>query len=306
MAYFSVIIPTYNRRDYLLACLDRVAAQRHAPHEVIVVDDGSSDGTCEAVEGMEGVRLIRQENAGPGAARNRGAQAATGDYLAFLDSDDLWFPWSLKAMAELIEQHRPALLFARFENFTQAKLPEQTDQPAEGRAYPDFLAASAEGCYAGAGMMVVARDEFHAVGGFAEDRLNAEDHDLALRLGTAPGFVQVTAPLIVAHRQHSGNEMADLRKSLAGIARLVTAEREGKYGGGTARQAARREIITRHCRPAILKGLAAGERYHALSLYFQTLPWHLRLARFRFLVSVPLIAATSLLSRGTTASEKPT
>lgn len=303
-ATFSVIIPAYNRRGYLLGCLESVAAQRHAPHEVIVVNDGSTDGTREAVEDMEGVQLIQQRNGGPGAARNRGAEVATADYLAFLDSDDLWFPWSLKAMAELIEQHgRPSLLFARFEDFSDTAPSGQSDQPAVGCAYPDFLAAAPEGCFAGAGMMVVARDAFRAAGGFAEGRINAEDHDLALRLGTAPGFVQVTAPVIVAHRVHGANEMGDVDRTLAGITRLVETEASGGYPGGAARRAARRSAIAHHVRPAVVSALRTGRVGAALDLYRQTFAWNARAGRVAFLLAVPLMGLRARLRPAPQARE---
>ena len=290
---FSVVIPTYNRRDYLLAGLTSVAAQRQALHEVIVVDDGSTDGTREAVAEMEGVRLIGQSNAGPGAARNRGAEAATGEYLAFLDSDDLWFPWSLGAMAELVERHRPALLFARFEDFA-GEAPEAVEGPAEGRVYPDFLAAAPDGVFAGAGMMVVERKAFLAAGGFAEDRLNAEDHDLALRLGTAAGFVQVTAPVIVAHRVHGGNETDKVGLTLKGIDRLVRLERSGAYPGGSARRLERRSLIGLHVRPVILAAIRKGQLRDALRLYRQTFVWNARAGRFAFLLAVPVFSLQAL------------
>lgn len=282
-----------------MACLESVAAQRHTPHEVIVVDDGSTDGTVAALSNRVGITVIQQANAGPGAARNRGVSVATGDYIAFLDSDDLWFPWSLAAIAKLIADHgQPSLIFVRFRNFAGNTQLGEAEQPAVGHAYSDYLAAASDGLFAGAGMMVVSRTEFLKVGGFVEDRLNAEDHDLALRLGTSPGFVQVSAPLIVAHRQHAGSEMADIRKSLLGVARLVDAERSGLYGGGANRQAARRAIITCHCRPTVLKGLKVGERSRALSVYFKTVPWHLRMVRLRFLMCVPVLAILSFLPFG--------
>ncbi|MBM9594012.1 glycosyltransferase family 2 protein [Roseitranquillus sediminis] len=292
----SVIIPTYNRREYLLECLESVAAQRVAPHEVIVVDDGSTDGTIEAVERMAGVTLIRQANAGPGAARNRGAAAASGDYLAFIDSDDLWFPWSLEAMAALVEQHRPSLIFARFEDFDGDRPPVAVAQPVEGRVFVDFLASAGQGCFAGAGMMVVDRARFLAAGGFTEDGMNAEDHDLALRLGEAPGFVQVAAPVTVAHRVHPGNEMGDLGKTLEGLARLVATERANGYPGGAGRRRARRTVIAWHVRPAVVAAIRSGQLRQALGLYLATFGWNLWAGRTAFLLGAPALCLGRMLS----------
>ncbi|MEM6740761.1 MAG: glycosyltransferase [Pseudomonadota bacterium] len=297
MTTFSVVIPTYNRRDYLMACLDSVQSQRHAVREVIVVDDGSSDGTVEALKGRAGTIVIQQKNAGPGAARNTGAAAATGAYVAFLDSDDLWFPWSLATMAQLIEKHmRPSLLFARFEDFSgSAPAIVPTEMRAEGRSYSDFLAAAADGAFAGAGMMVVAREVFAAAGGFSEDGQNAEDHDLALRLGTARGFVQVTQPVTTAHRIHGSNQMGDVRRNVKGVQQLVDVERRGGYPGGRARRAARRSIIARHARAAILSGLRGGASVEAFSLYGRTFAWQLHEQRLSFLLAAPVLGVRSML-----------
>ena len=93
----SVVVPTYNRAEWIGATLRSVLSQSSQPHEIIVVDDGSADGT-ETVVGAFGarVRYVRQENAGVSAARNHGARLATGEYLAFADSDDLWHPRKLE------------------------------------------------------------------------------------------------------------------------------------------------------------------------------------------------------------------
>jgi glycosyltransferase involved in cell wall biosynthesis len=106
---FSVVIPTRNRRELLARALKSVRAQSSAPLEVIVVDDGSTDDTLEFLATQADVQVARSPGRGPGAARNAGAGLAAGEYLAFLDSDDLWFPWTLAAMAEAIDTHgRPA------------------------------------------------------------------------------------------------------------------------------------------------------------------------------------------------------
>jgi glycosyltransferase involved in cell wall biosynthesis len=97
-AFVSVIIPTHDRAVLCRRAVASVLAQTHGDLEVIVVDDGSRDGTREAVEGMDPrVRYIWQENAGVAAARNRGMAAARGEFIALLDSDDLFLPWKIEA-----------------------------------------------------------------------------------------------------------------------------------------------------------------------------------------------------------------
>ena len=100
----SVVVPTYNRAEWIGATLRSVLSQSSQPHEIIVVDDGSADGT-ETVVGAFGarVRYVRQENAGVSAARNHGARLATGEYLAFADSDDLWHPRKLEVQLTALQ-----------------------------------------------------------------------------------------------------------------------------------------------------------------------------------------------------------
>lgn len=92
----SVVIPAYNAERYLAATINSVLAQTHSDIEVVVVDDGSTDATVSIAEdaaALDGrLRVLRQENAGVGAARNRGMEATTGPWVGFLDADDLWFP----------------------------------------------------------------------------------------------------------------------------------------------------------------------------------------------------------------------
>src|SRR5437660_10167324 len=100
---FSVVIPTYNRVDLLAQTLDSVWCQDFTDFEVVVVDDGSNDGTREYLRGLgDRIRVVQQANGGPGAARNAGIREASGNYVALLDSDDLWFQWTLKAFARAI------------------------------------------------------------------------------------------------------------------------------------------------------------------------------------------------------------
>jgi glycosyltransferase involved in cell wall biosynthesis len=105
MSTVSVVIPTYNRAGSVGLALDSVLAQTRPADEIIVVDDGSSDATPEVLAGYGGrIRVIRQENAGVSAARNAGIRAATGQWVAFLDSDDEWFPEKLAVQIAAVEK----------------------------------------------------------------------------------------------------------------------------------------------------------------------------------------------------------
>jgi glycosyltransferase involved in cell wall biosynthesis len=93
----SIVIPTYNRADLLRQALDSALRQTYQNIQIIVVDDGSTDDTAATVAAYNGVTFISQKNAGPSAARNNGSKHAQGEYIAFLDSDDLWMPQYLES-----------------------------------------------------------------------------------------------------------------------------------------------------------------------------------------------------------------
>ena len=107
MLKVSVIIPLYNKSPYIRRTLDSVFAQTYQDYEIIVVDDGSTDdGPAQVMKYTDSrLRLIRQTNAGPGAARNRGATASHAEYLAFLDADDEWLPGYLQKVMDTRKQH---------------------------------------------------------------------------------------------------------------------------------------------------------------------------------------------------------
>ena len=107
----SVIIPTYNRANLISETVNSVLAQTYHNFEVIVVDDGSTDNTLSVLSGYGNqIRVIRQENQGAGAARNTGIREATGEFVAFLDSDDLWYPYKLERQVEHLKNN-PSLLW---------------------------------------------------------------------------------------------------------------------------------------------------------------------------------------------------
>jgi len=112
---FSVVIPTYNRSTSVLDTLRSCFEQTFDSLEVVIVDDGSSDDTREVLASIDDDRLVvvHQENAGPAAARNHGMREAKGEYVAFLDSDDCWYPEFLEAAQQELTEHGDALIYGQ-------------------------------------------------------------------------------------------------------------------------------------------------------------------------------------------------
>ena len=239
MPLFSVIIPTFDRADLLGCTLESVRAQRFTDFEIIVVDDGSTDGTMDYLQSLgKEVRVFRQSNRGAGAARNLGAYHAEGKYLAFLDSDDLWFPWTLEVYREVIREYcDPSFIAGKPHVFSdELDLGKVLFGATQAKRFVDYLASGDEWRWWGASSFVIRRDAFEAVGGFTEEWVNDEDTDLTLRMGVAAGFVQITAPVTFAYRAHAASVSKDHQRLLAGTWSRVSAERAGQYPGGKREQ----------------------------------------------------------------------
>jgi len=117
----SVIIPVYNREKFLAAAIDSVFSQTYRPIQVIIVDDGSTDRSGAIARSYKDVEYIYQENQGVSVARNKGVDAAQGEFIAFLDSDDLWLPHKLETQIKYMLQHPEVdITSTKIENFIEA------------------------------------------------------------------------------------------------------------------------------------------------------------------------------------------
>ncbi len=299
---FSVILPSFNRGPLLARAVASVLAQP-AGHgiEVIVVDDGSTDGTPDLLAAEFGGRvgLLHQPNRGPGAARNAGLAVASGDYVAFLDSDDLWLPWTADTYAAAVDRHRRPAFVAGKPLVFDGDAPAVPASPPDlsTLAFADHLASGDRWRWFSASSFVMRRDALRAAGGFTDDPVNAEDADAALRMGVAGPFVQVTDPPTFAWRRHGSSAMADTPRTVAGVRRLIDQELAGRYPGGPGRARDRQRIIATHVRPLSLDLLARGEVAAGWDLYRRTLRWHAALGRWRYLAGFPVRAATARLRR---------
>jgi len=124
MCKISVIIPTYNREKYIAQAVESVLSQDYPNIEIIVVDDGSVDGTREiAAHYGDKIRYLQQENSGIASARNAGVAAAQGDLIAWLDSDDYYESGKLTAQMKYLNEHPEAeIVFTKYENFTEDEI----------------------------------------------------------------------------------------------------------------------------------------------------------------------------------------
>jgi len=279
-----------------------VRAQTTQPQEVIVVDGASTDGTTAVLETLrDQVAVVRTARMAPGAARNAGAAAARSEYLAFLDSDDLWMPWTLATMAEVIERnHRPAYICGSFRQFAdRSELVRESALPLEAESFENYFSSWTRQFVIGAGMIVVRRDVFVTSGGFSPAAINMEDHDFSLKLGVAPGFVQIHQPLTLGWRRHGGGVTRDLDRSAAGCDLLIATERAGGYPGGAAWEMARRNIITTHTRTFSLECARAGRVREAFDVYRRTFAWHVALGRLKYLIMLPLLLVARVFQRRT-------
>ncbi|HJU44945.1 MAG TPA: glycosyltransferase family A protein [Vicinamibacterales bacterium] len=288
---FSVVIPAHNRAHLLPQTLDSVRSQSFTDFEVIVVDDGSGDGTARYLDSQPGVKSIRLPRSGAGAARNAGVAAATGDYVAFLDSDDLWMPWTLQAFAGVIAGQRPAIVAGSVIQFSdEREVAAIHDQPIATDQFVDLFASASHAFLIGSGTVAIRRDLLLDAGGFTAPIAYGEDLDLLLRLGDRPCFVRITQPVTLAWRRHADAATARLDDAVAGSRFLIGQELANRYPGGSARAAARREMITRLVRPISLSCLRHGRWRSGADLYRGALGWHVSLHRWRYLAAFPALA----------------
>ena len=295
---FSVVVPVYNRAGLIDVTLESIDGQTFRNFELIIVDDGSTDGTADSLE-ARGVRVLRQKNSGPGVARNTGVEAAVGKYIAFLDSDDVWFPWTLSTYAKIICQHNsPMFITSKPFMFSDIRsTSECLEAPIESDVFSDYYAAGDEWRWFGVSSFVIRRDIFLQVGGFADGRINGEDADLAMRLGTASGFVHITSPKQFGYRVHTGNVTNDASKSQMGLEQLLSSEGKGRYPGGRARASERATIIARHIRPFAVSLAKSGQAFTAIRFYLAVIQESFTNRRWRFLLGLPLLAIWGIALR---------
>lgn len=191
----SAVIPTYNHAHYLPQAIESVLAQARPPEEVIVVDDGSCDGTPYVVQAYAPrVRYIRQENRGLSAARNKGMREASHEWVAFLDADDWWLPEKLRMQEAALAANPTAVLCycgVLYHHSDGTTSERKATNPAS--VMPELRLRN---CVTGSGSAVcLRRSVLMALGGFGEHLTAYEDWDAWIRLALRYPFTAVSEPL---------------------------------------------------------------------------------------------------------------
>lgn len=210
----STIIPTYNRASLVCDAIESVRQQTYSSVEIIVVDDGSTDDTQARLRKYgDSVRVIVQDNAGPSAARNRGIEAARGDFVAFLDSDDTWKRTKLERQVRLLQnvgESVPCCL-------CNAAVIRPDGKEATTFQYAGLKPALREGVWQNVTevlatqflmftqMVAVRRNVLEKIGGFDERLWVLEDYDLALRLSLEGPWAYICEPLAIYREKSPGS-----------------------------------------------------------------------------------------------------
>src|SRR5215813_90561 len=210
----SVIIPVYNGARYLRAALESVFAQTYRHFEVIVVDDGSTDDSGVIAKSFPDVIYIHRENRGVAAARIHGIDAARGEFLAFLDQDDLWTPEKLTLQIYQLLSHSDL-------GYTLTQ--QQYFLDPGGSLPPWFRKELFSTVHTGwvLGAMVVRRTVFEKVGNFATDYSAANDSDWFFRAKAAGVSMAVVPELLLMKRIHDANDSARAKEILAELLKVV-------------------------------------------------------------------------------------
>lgn len=194
----SVIIPVYNCAKYLAEALDSVFAQTYRPLEVIVVDDGSTDGSSDIVRNYPEVQYFYQSNQGVSVARNVALAAAKGEFIAFLDGDDTWKPNKLSIQIEYMLEHFDVGITATHAfNFLESGThPPNWFKPDKHLGNTDGIIPST---------WVVRKNVFREIGGFSPDYRASEDIEWLCRARDSQVLIATLPEVMVMRRLHGSN-----------------------------------------------------------------------------------------------------
>ena len=210
----SVIIPVFNGELYLRAALESVFGQEHKPYEVIVVDDGSTDSTAAIVSEFKDVLYVRQSNQGVATARNKALDMARGEFIAFIDQDDVWTPNKLAVQVQYFLDHpevQYTLTHQKFFLEPGASIPTWFRKELLSEPHPGFVPST----------LMARRSVFEKIGKFETQYSHASDSDWFFRASQAQLPTAVIPEVLLLRRIHRENESSKAKIALGELRRVV-------------------------------------------------------------------------------------
>ena len=295
----SVIIPAYNAEQFIHLALESVWSQSYPPHEIIVIDDGSTDNTRKILKEIEGkVRCLYQQNRGPSSARNAGIRVAKGDLICFLDADDLWVSNKLATQRAYMMAHPEiAMVFSDHEEFNEegmglvsylgTKLKAFGAFPIETGPIENAFEKLVVENFISTPTVMVRKSCLEKTGVFDEEIWSVEDRDLWLRISAA--FSIACIPKIFCKRRfHQGNISQQQELTLQGRVRVL--EKNRKLFPQLASDAVWRSQLAGHFFDLGFLLLQKGRKWEAFQAGIKTLSYGLEgIAEEGLRVRLPVI-----------------
>lgn len=274
---FSIIIPVYNRGLLVADAIESVLKQDFYDYELIVVNDGSSDNTMQVLyKYRDSIRIIHQENQGAESAKNSGVKEATGDYLVFLDSDDVLLPGALSVYHQIIEnEDQPALLFARGKGIgSKTPINNMLSCKSSLCIYSksnDFL-SKRTAVWLSTSFLIFRRSLWCKSTMFRRGAFPADDLDFLLRIGNLGPCIIVKSPMTVGYRYHDNNSIKNILSIIDKLSFLLKMEKKNEYPGGWNRKIDRLALIGGHILIWTFRGMQKHYTRQSLSLLVKGLP----------------------------------
>lgn len=232
---FSIIITCYNQRNFIGAAVDSALAQTHPMKEIIVVDDGSSDGSAQFLEQYgEAIHLVKMpRNQGATEARNQGAARAQGEYLAFLDGDDILTRWALDVYERFVAERHPKMIFGQcywFEGPVHRADGVGTPHQVSFVEYQEWMAKD-RSCGLSASLFVAERQAFQQAGGWTSGLFYLDLFDIGARMSPSGRAILICSPPTAFYRVHAGNSIHHVPPFIKMAHHILAKERAGEYPG---------------------------------------------------------------------------
>jgi glycosyltransferase involved in cell wall biosynthesis len=214
----SVVIPVHDGERLIAETIESVLAQSYAPIQAIVVDDGSTDNTVAVARRYEGVRVIEQSNAGPAVARNAGAEASDGKYIAFVDHDDIWLPTKVERQVALLRARGGGFSTCHMRYVLEVAPPAWFRGPVDGTPVIGWVPS----CW------LMDRRTWQSVGPFDPRFGHGCDTDWLARARALHIETAVTDECLVDYRVHSENESGNANGAMRSLTSLLRAHVQRK------------------------------------------------------------------------------